>query len=422
MNSIREFGIKKFEYWYFFMIIIYGGMATMMFTSMMYYTNNFFMFLLPLVMTAILIHRNRTKFTPKFIYASLLLLIWCIIQCKRWQQNIVTLSFFLLYNLFVAYVLVSVYKEKIPYLYEHFLVNLSIIGLVLWGLVVILPGVFDPLLSSLNIGGSTDESIAKSNLIIFSLTSDGNNAFSSFIRRNAGFAWEPGRYAVMLLPAIYFNLLINNFLLNKRLFILLLALLSTNSTTGLLTVGVLMLFYILNSKKNYFLAFMPVVMLAFLIMNYFGIQDKIDQTKHEGDEFIWEKVGEARYYQNKGETYTYSLQRFDAFTVYAISFVADPILGYGPDEMNAYYKREIGDFLRAPNGNMQTIAKYGLILSVFIFIFSYRSSKRFVTQFNAKGEWCFFVLFWLMSMSYALYNVPIYLAMNMYDYFLGRKV
>lgn len=100
--------------------------------------------------------------------------------------------------------------------------------------------------------------------------------------RNSGMFWEPGAYQGYLNLALFFLLQKDNSYSDrrKRILILSLALLSTQSTTGYLVFGVIVIYYVLRNKKfsipkKVILLIIITVAFSYAYFNLDFLQDKI---------------------------------------------------------------------------------------------------------------------------------------------------
>ena len=120
------------------------------------------------------------------------------------------------------------YNEKVFEYYEHCVTKLSLIAVFLWLLSWLLP--FMPSLLKA-VSPNWIHALEESNILIFGLQPADYSGALVF-RRNCGFAWEPGRFACIILVAMFINMARTKFQLrkNKNLRILLVALLTTQST------------------------------------------------------------------------------------------------------------------------------------------------------------------------------------------------
>ena len=90
------------------------------------------------------------------------------------------------------------------------------------------------------------------------------------LRRNLGFAWEPGRFGSILSIGLLVNLFLNNFNLknNKHFFIILGALLSSQSTTAYMAMIAVIVIYLYNKKVKYIILLLPI---AIILIFYIGV-------------------------------------------------------------------------------------------------------------------------------------------------------
>ena len=196
-----------------------------------------------------------------------------------------------------------------------------------------------------------------SNIIFWGVRTD-----SEF--RNSGFMWEPGAFAAMLLFPIYIQLQTNNYKINRKLIILVIALLTTLSTMGYLALVILLFYYQLNAKKKYSLLLFP----ALFIASFFIFQQ----------DFVLNKIQKEYAIQDWVEDYVYttdnelaSLGRIGSFRADFTDWKADPIIGRGGD--NDIYQGQIGTVINRTNGLSRFLLKFGLVGIFIYFSGIYRS-------------------------------------------------
>tara|TARA_B100001121_G_C18686581_1_gene620986 strand:+ start:639 stop:1652 length:1014 start_codon:yes stop_codon:yes gene_type:complete len=195
------------------------------------------------------------------------------------------------------------------------------------------------------------------NNIIFTINSDG-------ALRNSGFMWEPKGFANFVTIAIIFRLFMNNLVLNdKKILVLVLAVISTFSTTGILVLFLILTFYFINKKAIVLLSIFPI----FLIISYnLFINSEILYKK-----ILYEISLENEYKmlldKKDYESDVYSLGRIGSLIVDFNDFLKKPIFGYGFTRENrtqsAYVK------LVRVNGFSDLLAVYGL--GIFLFFYRY---------------------------------------------------
>jgi hypothetical protein len=88
--------------------------------------------------------------------------------------------------------------------------------------------------------------------------------YYSIFPRNCGFMWEPGAYAMILNFMIVYKLHRDNYVLDKKILLLVLALISTFSTAGYLGLFFITIFYIIKRYSRRALLILPFVLLAFV--------------------------------------------------------------------------------------------------------------------------------------------------------------
>ena len=410
--------IGVFEYIYFFMIVIYTAMGTPFTKAMMAFYNQPLGFAIPIIMTLILIIRRKVNFSNRNLYIILAIyFIWLILQTIKYNQIYPTISFFVFYNIMIAYILIQVYQTKMFLLYEKIVALLSVVALVGWMFMTIAPNAFGSLIDIIKMPKS-ETGIIRGNILVFSMTNlkiyQAEQVFG--LTRNSGFSWEPGRYATMLLFALFFNLARTKFKFwgNRNFWILILALLTTQSTNGFMALAVIIVFLLFNKKLKYsiwyLILFVPLVILIYSLP---FIGDKL--SKLSDMKSTQEKVSSDLNSSNT--TNTYVPQRFDGLAFEYMNIIHDPILGYGNEENNSFIKSKVSEFLALANGLLKVISRFGLILAA-LFYFSLYKSSRFLSEFyEIKGSAFFMILYMTLSVSYDLVTIPFFLAIILFSAF-----
>lgn len=418
MNQFDK-NIGLFEYSYFFMIVIYSAMATEFTSSMNGYYKQPIGFLIPILMTIILVLRNRVTFNNKKLYIILTTLtVWTLLQYIKSAQYNNTYSFFLFYNILIAYIIVTVYKFQMFTLYEKIVVQLTIVAIVGWLLMVLVPNILGQIIDSIKLPNS-ENGILRGNIIIFSMTKASTYDEEIWgITRNSGFSWEPGRYASMVIIAIFFNLTRTQFCFkrNKEFWILLTGLLSTQSTTGFVSLAIIIGLFLYNKNvKNVILYLVILIPLSLAVYNLPFVGEKL---KNLSDDSSMEKVDQDL---TNNEDRSYVPQRFDGLAFEFLNIVNDPILGYGNDSEYSFVKKEISENLVLSNGLLKVFARFGLILGVLFYLILYKSSKIIIKGYDLKGGVFFMLLYLSISISYDFILVPFFLAASLFGQFLEPK-
>ena len=412
MNSkaLNIYKVSWYSYLYLFMIILYAGQPYGL-DSLVFAHGIDLPFIIPPLMTVILLIRNRVNFGNKqFLTVLCVLTFWFLLQYIYREGKInITLTAYHYYQLVLCFIIVQVFRDKLFYVYEDIVYKLAVLSLVLWSISLVIPhamaGVFNLL------GNGT--SISEGTIYVYSMMR--LDHIQGLLIRNAGFAWEPGRYSCFLCLAIFCNFLINNYRLekNRRLWVFLLALLTTQSTTGIFTLMVLMIIFLFNKEvKNRFLWLVLLIPLSVYMYTLDFAGDKLKDSMSRV-----ERATELDYvYYGEGG---YSLDRIESFVVEWNNFLHDPILGYCEPRHSALTK-SVGEGFYTNNGTMHMLAKYGLLGLLYYFCIFF-SSKRISRRFKDRVPIAFLLLYICFSMSYNYDQIVLIMAFSFWGLFVPPK-
>ena len=256
---------------------------------------------LPIILSAILATKWKIKFNKHFYQLIFCLFIYFIAITIKYNELHVSIFTYYLFLFFIVYVTVNVFGFNFFYIYEFLMYYLAIIALGMWCIQFALRG--DTLNNYLSkIPGIQEFSLVSGdgglNAIIYSVQSTASTILYSFnIPRNSGFAWEPGGFAVYLCLAIFVNLFITNSnnKFNSHFWILLVALVSTQSTTGYSIFLIIILFYYLNKRADTMVVVIPLLLFAAIfIFSLPFMSKKIGTVAKETDDIdyiVWQSIG-----------------------------------------------------------------------------------------------------------------------------------
>lgn len=423
MLVFEKYKIGIYDYIYLFVIIIYAGMAIPATNSMMFYNNDLLAFIIPIILTIILVIKHRIIYIDsKVLLIYLIFTLWVILQVIKYRQIYLTYTFFLYYNLTIAILLVKIYGFKLFILYEDILVKLSLIAILGWMFSIFFYGIILDILTTVGFNSEISSfATVKSNILIFSLTSNEKYSDSMYagLIRNSGFSWEPGRYAIMVILAIFINFVRCNFKVfkNTNFWILLIALLSTQSTTGFAFLILLLFLYLYNKRSNKIFASILIIPFMLIVLTLPFMLDKITNLWYNE-----ENLNSIVDYTNAGVRETsYSLQRFDAMYMQFQNLIRDPILGYGVEIKNSFVKKQ-SPFINTPHGLITIFSRFGIILGFLIFKMTYRTSVLISNTYKFKGKFFYLYLFIVMSMSYDITTVPLFLAIIIFEFIYKPEI
>ncbi len=409
-----------FEYLYMFVMVIYMSQMTKE-TGRMVGTlsGNPIPFFIPIVMTVILLYRNPISFAHKKLWQFVgIMFCWTVAVCYKFHdfssENL-SFYFFLFYAIFIAFIHVRVYGRDLLYIHEHIMVVLSTISLFLWGFAVIIPGA-DSLFRLF-----PETGFGNNVLYLFNWMDPAKGQIYGSLIRNAGCSWEPGRFAIMLIPAILINLSREGvkFRKNKRIMILLAALASTMSTTGY---SIAILLYALSwfkkvtvKKTLYFLVLVLPICWYLFSVDFMAekIQDRVNY-----EETSEERMGAYDYYKKVyGDEYLGSLDRFESASFDWINFQQEPLLGYGRNADHSWFQQEITQNFVLTGGLVKILSQYGVFIGILLYLILFFSSFKISRLFPNLHKFAFALALLMCSISYPIFIIPIFTAFWLYGLF-----
>ncbi|MFT6834653.1 MAG: hypothetical protein ACJA0H_000685 [Francisellaceae bacterium] len=426
-HKVSKSSLSGFDYFYLFVVVIYAAMAVPATKSMMRpEAGGLIAYAIPWVLTLLIVMKHRIQFHNKSLVAVIALYIsWVILQTFNigifYPGSIMFLG-----NILIAYILIRVYDFKMFFLYEKIVTFMAALSIGFWLCQVFIPSAFTTFMIATSIHEFSQEGEVIANNIFFSLTSYTRGiAEGGYLPRNSGFSWEPGRYASMLLFALFFNIIRIKFyvLKNKSFWILVVALLTTQSTTGYacLLLIVLMIIFNKNIKVAAFAA--PFILIPFVVAIVFlpFMADKISNFWFD-PESLEAIQRSANYYMSvNNDEVRFIPQRFDSIAYHFLNVIDSPLLGYGLDPINSYVQREISPLISPTGGIIRQFSQFGVLIGILAYFSLYKSSVWFSKFFGYKGEWWLFSLFTLLSVSYSFWIVPIFMSLWMFPLFYSKN-
>ena len=408
---------RTFEYFYLFVMVIYMGQMTRETSRMVGgLKGSLLPLLIPIVLTIILLFRHYVNFLHKRLWMFTgIMLGWSIAVCYKFNDFSTgneSYYVFLIYAIVIAFIHIRVFGRDLFHIYEHIMVVLSAISLVFWGMSILLPYT-DSLFQS------------------FPETQQGHNIFYLYNWsgitdnfRNYGCSWEPGRFSIMLIPAILVNLSRRGvtFVKNKNVIILLLALASTMSTTGysiaILLYGIFWFEKITVKKSLIFVVFILPIFAYLFSLDFMTekIQEKADFRGLDA-----ERLEDFEYYEQKrGDEYVASLDRFESASFEWMNFQHDPLLGYGRSKKHSWFYQELSMNMEMTSGLVKVLSQYGIFIGILLYLILFYSSIMISRAFLHQRWFVFALALILCSVSYTIFSVPIFTAFWLYGLFCRK--
>lgn len=408
---------SNYNLFYFFAIIIYTAQANEFTNVLRGFRGSYIAFFLPVILTIILFVKNKVSLKSSgLVFTSIVYFIWILLIFILKDRFDVTLFFVLYEQIFIAYVIVQVYGLQMFSLFEKIVTKLSVICLIVWASHILMPTLVEQICEPFSV---YRDSIVKYNFFFASILNFSRN--EELWYRNPGFSWEPGMNACIICTAIFFNLFTNNFKIrgNKNLWILLIALMTSLSTTGYTVfLGCILPFYLLQKRTlNIIISgifLIPIV--AFIVQLDFMSEKliKLQSSEYTRDQILYNLEWNQ---QNKGFDVAYVPQRFDGIMFQLLNVQNEPILGYGLNEKDNFLHTKINEAIAPSEGIVKLYARYGLLLGILLTIVFIISCRQIAIEMNYK-KWFFLILFYiLISMSYPFYDIPLYMAFLYYCLF-----
>ena len=327
-----------------------------------------------------------------WVLANFLIYLFQTIAFDAFDVSIIQLGYFTIRLIVPAMYLVIVGKEYYKY-YIKILYIYTLISFVFWTIEVVLPPLSIILRKlAINFSQTTGSFVVDYKGISFYLLYTFTYASSYHILpRNAGPFWEPGAFAVYLSVALVFIFLSTKSIKNKYVLVFSLAILTTQSTAGYLSLFIFWIWAILSSNTNYkFFILMIVLVSAFFVYN--------------SAPFMRLKLSES-YEQEMSQPLTgFTSGRLYSARKSINAIGQHPFIGRGISRRTAYdeYSEFYGSY-----GIIDIPARFGLIMGSIYFILFLNSLRIYASLSNNKNKWLY-----ALGAFFAL--TPVYLSQGVY--------
>lgn len=427
INIFGKYKVRFFEYFYMVVMVMYMAQMTSA-TGRMIGTvsGNLFPFLLPILLTAILLVRNKIQWkSTGLIFVLSIFGIWSILSLVKYNEFASTTAlsyhFFLYYAILIAFIHTRVYRRSYFLIFEHIIVWICKLSIVFWLLNI-------AFFNTLDLNFLPPTSHGNNIFYLYNWISPSKVVRDSFalILRNPGCSWEPGRFAVIVCLAIYCNLLRNGikFRHNSEILWLLLALISTQSTTGFLICLVLYtIFFVKKFDFTHILGLFTIMIpLWFAVSRLDFMEAKItEQIDVEGK--LNEYYDSFEHMQSiyADDEYTFSLGRFESLYFDFQNALSDPLLGYSRDQHHSNFYSFMSSNVSLTGGLTKIFAQYGFPMGVIIFLLLAISSSFIGQRLARKNSVALFIIVLMASFSYIIWCVPVFTTFWLYGIFANEN-
>lgn len=391
-------------------LLLASGMATQTFRSIE--------FLIVLFLFAV-IYLSKTKaiFSKRYLFACFFWIIYVTLSYIKYFGENYFWPFPVIFHLTVAFAVVNYYKYNLFDYFTKAMWLLSLWSLILFSWQIIdfssIVAIWDVFDLSQKL---FDKPYTKYSHTFFYTIHQFYDA-SKGAPRNAGFAWEPGAYSCFIVTAIYFQLLKDGYKVweNKlRYTVFFLALLSTQSTTGLVAATLLLVPYLLSRSRKQKLIKIIALFIAIGAVVIFS-ESHISKIENQLSTDLMSEVIQA-----DASEYERGLGRFQSIAILSIDFLNNPLLGLGEDRKDSWIISN-GFFVNATSGIGNMFATYGLFLMIPFLYYLGRSSKLYAVYYRSKSFYIFFIIILILGFSFNVIETPVFIALVMFSLFVRRS-
>jgi hypothetical protein len=354
------------------------------------------------VATIILFTLGRYRFDRVFLVFTWAYLLISIGYFMKFGWINFTASARIYLKVLYAYMTIKIIGNYFFHYFIDVVAKLALISLPLFAIQYFLPdqmmhwnGFMEPIVPQVFKGGAD-----YSNSFLFTV-----NPWA--LDRNSGFMWEPGAFAAVLSVAMFLNLVVNQGKVNIMLLVMLVASISTFSTTGIILLFLVVLFYLLNQRTSVIAVGTPItIVLAAIIFMQPDVSgkilDRMENTEHS--------IQSAEDYE--GDANGISVGRFGSWNLDMEDFAKHPFIGFGLQQTERINSRYT-DLVRA-NGFSDFIVKFG-ILGLLFLTFSLTTSFRRLQQIHGGRAYAVGTLIVLtLAFSNPVLVTPLFFAFQFY--------
>ncbi|WP_237155465.1 hypothetical protein [Oryzibacter oryziterrae] len=326
-------------------------------------------------------------------------------------------KYLLLYplNFWVAYCFVKAMQERVLIHLEYLITRFAAISLAIWSANILTGGAVQQALHGFSVG-QPYASIVDSYILVQSFI---NEHVESFLPRNSGFAWEPGAFAVLCCLGLMANFYRTGFALkrNPAAWVLLAALVSSQSTTGFSILMILIVFKLWHdipgaARLVLFPAAAAAVVVGLISLPF--MQSKIEE--------LWaQNLNDLAYSASQDWNVAEPLaaQRFLSFQLDFSDYLRYPMTGYGGED-DAMLVRQDALNIVSISGIGKIFARFGTFGFAFFAWATVTSSRSLSRKFGAGSPVMLTLYIFMVSVSYSLIEHPVFLALWCFAFFGGE--
>ncbi len=240
------------------------------------------------------------------------------------------------------------------------------------------------------------------NVILYTINTKGEGFL--ILKRNSGPFWEPGAFSGFLIVALLLNIIRKRYLWNKGNVVIMLGLISTFSTTGLIALFyVITSYYLIHQNIKRRIVFLPLLIgsVIYLFVSVDFIGDKIVQKLSFTDQ-------------------TYNT-RFKSAQIDLIDFTESPLVGLGRSEQTRFSEEQNVRKIHRNNGVTNLLASYGIFAFIIYFFLMWYGARQYCHYRNFNPVFALYVLggIWLIGFSEVYFTKVFFIALTLLSVLYG---
>lgn len=359
-------------------------------------------FFIPLLFFTAFIFFYRGLKLHKFIaYFVLIFIVVQILQMLKFYYLPLSTYIGLHIRILYAYFTICIVGERFFKYYINIIVYSTLISLFFYipsyipGFEAFLIHKVAPLFENPLVNYDTHYTIAPS-IIIYTMNTEGEGMEA--LLRNSGPFWEPGAFAGFLVIALIFNTIMEKSLYSKNNKILLLGLLTTFSSTGIIVIMFIIISYIMTNTSFSVKAILIPFMIAGAIYAFFSL------------DFLGDKItGKMNI-----EEATYNNRFVSAYLDFKDT-LENPLLGLGRSAKTRF--KGVTDELATHRNNGVTafLVYYGFIIFAFYFSLIYYTFFRMCKKYKYSVKFALYglIMVFLIGFSEGFFTRPLFWGLTM---------
>lgn len=358
----------------------------------------------------LLFYVRKAKLNRSFIYFLILIFIIILLQAIKFNFFPIETTIGIFMRILIAYFILKSIGMTFVDKFIKTMYYISLSSLIVYLSILIIPGLEQFLINNLSFYSYTDiGQTTRINILgIYTIIPDSVKSFKA----NSGAFWEPGAYGGYLIIALIFSLIKNNKLRDRKNYIFIITILTTQSTTSYIALAALL--FIMYSQQIKNILFKIIIIITILSSSYYA---------YNYFDFLGEKIKNQLYMAtlvNTNNLADADTQRFINILKDWNDFQGHEVIGRGSHSETRYSSVNKSNEIRTV-GSTDMILRFGLPFFILILYLIYTSFTIYFKYLNKINNilslgMVIVILILLMSETYFLYPLFWILILLQYQY------